>query len=121
MPFGLHNAPASLQRAIDIILSSARFKSVMVYLEDIILFSKNAEEHLDNLDKVLIFLQNAGLTIRLKKCCFMQESIHYLRHIFKPKKLSDGPKTIDAVQQIYPTITKTQLRSFFGLCNAYQR
>lgn len=49
MPFGLGNAPASFQRAIDITLLALRFKSVMVYLDDVIVFSRNVEGHLYNL------------------------------------------------------------------------
>lgn len=53
MPFGLRNAPASFQRSMDIIMSSVRFKCVMIYVEDIIIFSKNADEHLDSLSIVM--------------------------------------------------------------------
>ena len=100
MPFGLRNAPASFQRAIDIILSSVRFKSVMVYLDDIVIFSKTPEEHLDNLETVLELLQKAGLTIRLNKCFFMHEKIEYLGHIVKPGQLQVAPKTTEAVQKM---------------------
>lgn len=53
MTFGLRNTPESFQRAIDIIVSSVRFKSVVMYLDEIIVFSRNVEEHLDNLETVL--------------------------------------------------------------------
>lgn len=121
MPFGLRNAPASFQRAIDIILSSVHFKSVIVYLENIIVFSKNIDEHMDNLETVLSLLQNAGLTIKLNKCFFMHESIEYLGNIVRQKELLVEPKTIDAVQRMKAPENKTQIRSFIGLCNVYRR
>ena len=53
MPFGLRNAPATFQRAMDIILSGVRWKSCIVYLDDVIIFSKNDDEHLTHLEEVL--------------------------------------------------------------------
>lgn len=61
------------------------------------------------------------MTIKLNKCFFMYESIEYLEHIVKPQELFVAPKTIDAVQKMSPPQTKTQLRSFLGLCNVYRR
>lgn len=120
MPFGLGNAPESFKRAMDIILSSVRFKSVLVYLADIIVFSKNIKEHLDNLETVLSSLQNAGMTIKINKCFFLHDLMEYLSHIVKPKELSVAPKTIDAVREITAPRNKTQLRSFLGLCDVYR-
>lgn len=68
--------------------SSVNFKYVFVYLDDIIMFLKNAEEHLDSLETVLALLQNAGLTIMLKKCFIMPESMEYVGHTVKPEQLS---------------------------------
>lgn len=121
MPFGLRNAPASFQRVIDIILSSGRFKYAIVYLEDIIVFSKNINEHLDKLETVLSILQSAGLTIKLNNCFFMPEYIEYLGHIVRPKELLVAPKTLYAVQKMTPPRNKMQLRSLLGLCNVYRR
>lgn len=64
MPFGLRNARASFHRAINIILSSVRFTSVMVYIAYVIVFSMNVEEHLDNHETAISPLRNAGMTIK---------------------------------------------------------
>ena len=70
MPFGLRNAPATFQRATDIILSGVRWKCCIVYLDDVIIFSKNDDDHLAPLAEVFRLLQDAGVTLRLAKCSF---------------------------------------------------
>jgi len=67
MPFGLRNAPSSFQRALDIILSGVRWRMCLVYIDDIIIFSKNREEHLEHLETVLELLQGAGIKLKLKQ------------------------------------------------------
>lgn len=74
-------------------LSSVQFKSVMVYLEDIIIFWKNIKEHLGNVETLHSLLENAGRKIKLKKCFFIHDLIEYLCHILKPKELSFSKKT----------------------------
>lgn len=91
IPFGLCNAPKSFQRSIDIILSLGRFKYVMVYFEDVILFYGNVE-HLWNLETVLSLLQNNGMNTMLNKHFFMHGSIEYLGHIVKAQEMSVPPK-----------------------------
>lgn len=87
VPFGLKNAPSTFQRSIDMILSSVKWKHVIFYLEDIIVFSRNVEEHLQHLQTVLGMLQNAGISLKLKKCFFLQKRVDYLGHIVSPGKL----------------------------------
>jgi hypothetical protein len=67
MPFGLTNAPATFQRAVDITLAGLTWKICLVYLDDIIIFSKNFEEHLEHLEEVLTRIYRAGLSLKLKK------------------------------------------------------
>ena len=71
MPFGLLNAPATFQRAMDIILSEVRWESVIVYLDDIIIFSRTFEEHIRHLGIVLSKLSAAGATLKFSKCHFL--------------------------------------------------
>ena len=61
MPFGLRNAPATFQRALDIILSSVKWQFCIVYIDDVIIFSKSVDEHLDHIDQVLTFLGDYGM------------------------------------------------------------
>ena len=68
MPFGLMISPATFQRMLDILLSGYRWKSCLIYLDDIIIFSKDYDTHLKFIDVVLRDLQQEGLSLKLNKC-----------------------------------------------------
>jgi Reverse transcriptase (RNA-dependent DNA polymerase) len=70
MPFGLCNAPANFQRTVDIVLSGLTWKSCLIYLDDIIIYSKTMDAHVGHLDEVLTLLGTAELSLKLSKCFF---------------------------------------------------
>ena len=121
MPFGLRNAPATFQRFVDITLSGLTWKTCLVYLDDIIVFSKTPSEHMAHLDTVLHRLYRAGLTLNLKKCHFFKETVDYLGHVIRPGHLSVAEKNTAALKVAKHPTTQTELRSFLGLCNVYRR
>jgi transposase InsO family protein len=121
MPFGLRNAPATFQRFVDITLSGLTWKSCLVYLDDIIVFSRTPEEHMKHLDAVLHRLYRAGLTLNLKKCHFFKDKVDYLGHVIRPGQLSVAEKNTEALKKAKHPTTQTELRSFLGLCNVYRR
>ena len=121
MPFGLRNAPATFQRALDVILSSVRWQSALVYLDDVIIFSRNFEDHVRDVQTTLSLLQKHGLSLKLRKSFFFQSSVDYLGHVVRPGKLQVASKTVDAVQKMHRPTNLTELRSFLGLCNVYRR
>jgi hypothetical protein len=84
MPFGLRNAPATFQSFVDITLSGLTWKTCLVYLDDIIVFSKTPAEHMAHMDAVLKRLYRAGLTLNLKKCHFFKETVDYFGHMIRP-------------------------------------
>jgi Reverse transcriptase (RNA-dependent DNA polymerase) len=118
MPFGPRNAPDTFQRFVDITLSGLTWNTCLVYLDDIILFSKTPAEHLD---VVLHRLYRAGLTLNLKKCHFFKETVDYLGHVIRPCQLSVADKNTAALKDTRHPTTQTELRSFLGLCNVYRR
>ena len=121
MPFGLKNAPATFQRAADVILAAVKWQFALVYLDDVIVYSKSVEEHFDHLAYVLRLLQKAGLTLKLPKCEFFRESVDYLGHIISPGKLNVAHRATEAFSKALPPRNVTELRSFLGLCNVYRR
>ena len=121
MPFGLRNAPATFQRAMDIILSRVRWKHCIVYLDDIIVFSDTRDDHLSHLDEVLRLLKEAGVTLRLAKCDFFKAEVKYLGHVIRPGRLGMLRKNVEAIEKAEVPKTKTQMRSFLGMCNVYRR
>ena len=70
MPFGLKNAPATFQRAVDIILSQVRWQYAPVYLDDVIVYSKTLQEHFTHMRTILGMLKGAGVSLKLPKCHF---------------------------------------------------
>ena len=81
MPFGLKNAPGTFQRLMNYVLQNYIGKFVAVYLDDIIIYSKTFEQHIDHVNKVLDALRKAILKIKLKKCYFCFPNIAFLGHI----------------------------------------
>lgn len=72
IPFGLKNAPGTFNRVVDVILSAVRWKFALVYLDDIVIFSRTPEEHLNHLRHVLRLLKTAGVTLNLKSANYFQ-------------------------------------------------
>ena len=115
MPFGLVNAPSTFQRAMSVALRGCEAFTV-VYIDDILVFSPNEEEHLEHLHKVFAALQRLSYHVRLEKCSFFATEVPFLGHILTP----DGIKadvsrhdTIFAFQM--PFTTAKQVRSFLGM------
>ena len=121
MPFGLCNAPATFQRTLDILLAGLRWKSCLVYLDDVIVFSKTFDEHVKHVQAVLTILKRAGISLKLKKCNFFTKAVDYLGHVIKPGRLEVATKNTAAIEGFREPETQTQLKSFLGLCNVYRR
>jgi len=120
-PFGLTNAPAPFQRALDIILSGLKWKVCLVYLDDVIILSANAEQHVKDNDPVLHRLREAGVTLNLEKCTWFSDEVEYIGHIDRPGQLHVHNKNFDSLKHAKFRTTKTHLKSFLGMCNVYRR
>ncbi|CDS35966.1 RNA directed DNA polymerase reverse transcriptase [Echinococcus multilocularis] len=121
MPFGLCNAAAAFQRLMQTALIGQFPKHCILYLDDILVFGGDIQEHNANLKRVLDRLWDAGLTLNPKKCRFLQRSVTFLGHTVSSNGIA---VTDDCVQQVrtWPTPTnQTELRSFLGLANYYRR
>ena len=81
LPFGLKNGPAVFQRIMHDTLAGIHYIFALCYLDDIIVFSRSLENHLDHLDQVLQRLEKANLQVKLSKCAFLQRKIKYLGHV----------------------------------------
>ena len=123
VPFGLRNAPATFQRALDIILSGVRWKTCLVYIDDVVIFSKTEEEHFAQVSHVFTLLEEAGVKLKLNKCFFFHQRVEYLGHVITPGRLSvaNDAKDTCAVREATFHGSITQLRGFIGACNVYRR
>ena len=97
VPFGLTNAPAMFQCLIESCLGDYHLKYCIIYLDDIIIFSKTPEEHIGRLHKVLQKLDEAGLHLKPSKCEFFKDRLEYLGQVVSSKGIETNPKKIAAI------------------------
>lgn len=121
MPFGLTNAPATFERLMDGLFSDVTWRSVLVYLDDIIVHSRTIEDHIEHLRLVFSRLRAAGLKLSPKKCTFFQPRVHYLGHVVGRDGLEPDPQKLLAVKEWPVPENKRQVRAFLGLCSYYRK
>ncbi|CAN8076123.1 unnamed protein product [Agarophyton chilense] len=121
MPFGLTNALATFQRTLDILLSRYKWKTCLVNLDDLIIFSQDVESHLRHVEEILKALQSAGIILKFKKYEWFAGTVRYLGHVIKPGQLAIPETQTAALREVQPPSTQKKLRSFLGLCNVYRR
>lgn len=121
MPFGLCNAPSTFQRLMERLFGDQRHQSVLLYLDDIIVFSSSVQQHLQRLRVVLGRLKTEGLKVKLEKCAFFQEEVSYLGHVISSRGVATDPKKIEAVAQWPHPTTVSELRTFLGFVSYYRR
>ena len=94
MPFGLTNSPPMFQRAMDKVLAGLKWVFCMVYIDDVIVFSKSVDEHLDHLKQVFSRLHDYNLKVKPSKCNFMHQELPFLGHIVTAKGILPDPKKL---------------------------
>ena len=119
MPFGLTNAPATFQRLMESCLGDLHLQYCIIYLDDIIVFSKTPGEHIKWLQSVFKKLDQAGFHLKPSKCEFFKKRVEYLGHITSENGIKTNPKKIEAIVKWPQPQTVTQMHSFLGFCNYY--
>eukprot|EP00833_Pecoramyces_ruminatium_P008925 jgi/Orpsp1_1/1182957/evm.model.c7180000083281.1 len=121
MPFGLRNAPSVFQRFIQDVLDETIGIYVQVYLDDIIIYSKNKEEHIQHVRIVLQLLIKNGLFAKLEKCEFHVKETTFLGFTVSINGLTMDKNKVKSVLE-WPTPKNIKdLQSFLGLCNFYRK
>ena len=119
MPFGLTNAPATFQRLMESCLGDLHLQYCIIYLDDIIVFSKTPGEHIKWLQSVFKKLDQAGLRLKPSKCEFFKKRVEYLGHIISENGIETNPKKLKPLLSLPQPQTVTQMRSFLRFCNYY--
>lgn len=122
MPFGLKNAPATFQRMMNSVLHQETSRNVcLVYLDDIIVYSKTKQDHINRLQQVFEALRQANLKLNKNKCVFMSEEIEFLGHVLNRDGLKPNQKKIEAINKFPIPKTLKEVRAFLGLIGYYRK
>jgi hypothetical protein len=121
MPFGLCSARATFHRMMNYILREFFHKFVTVHLDDVCIYSRTMEEHLEHLRLVLQRFKEEGLKLRLKKCFYGLQEMEYLGYTVSVGKISVSTKKVEAVADWQVPTTQKEVRSSVQFCNIYAR
>jgi hypothetical protein len=121
VPFGLSNAPAVFMCLMNGVFMEYLDRFVIVFLDDILVYSMSEEEHEHYLKMVLQVLRENQLYAKLSKCSFDQNKIHYLGHIISKDGIEVDPEKIEAIIEWSAPKNVTEVRSFMGLASYYRR
>lgn len=120
MPFGLTNAPATFQQVMNTILAPMLRKYVLVFVDDILIYSPILEDHVEHLSNVLNVLKQHQFLLKASKCTFAQTQLEYLGHIISAQGVATDPSKVQAVAD-WPVPTDVrQLRGFLCLSGYYR-
>lgn len=121
MPQGVTNAPSTFQRLMEKCVGDLHLNKVLVFLDDLIVFSDTLEEHETRLMRVLQRLRDYGLKLSPEKCHFFQTSVKYLGHVVDAQGVHTDPDKVSALKDWPRPLTRKELKCFLGFVGYYRR
>jgi len=121
LPFGLTSAPATFQRLMEQVLSGLHWKTLLIYLDDVIVISPDFQTHVSCLREVFERLRGAGLKLKPSKSALLQPEVKYLKHVVGRNDVTTDPEQIRAIEDWVIPQDFTGLRAFLGLVGYYQQ
>jgi hypothetical protein len=121
MPFGLANAPTTFMDLMNRVFHDFLDHFVVVFIDDILIYSKSLEEHEDHLRYVLQRLKEKRLYAKFSKCEFWLDKVIFLRHVVSKDGISVDPKKVEAIVNWEIPTSVHEIRSFLGLAGYYRR
>lgn len=121
MPQGVTNAPSTFQRLMEKCVGDLHLNEVLVFLDDLIVFSETLEEHEVRLMKVLTRLRDYGLKLSPEKCHFFRTSVKYLGHVVDAQGVHTDPEKVSALKTWPCPSNRKELKCFLGFAGYYRR
>ncbi|KAD0280377.1 hypothetical protein E3N88_44511 [Mikania micrantha] len=121
MSFGLTNAPAAFMDLMNRVCRPMLDRSVIVFIDDILIYSKNEGDHACHVREVLEILRKEKLYAKFSKCAFWLREVQFLGHVVNPKGIMVDPAKVETVMKWSPPKSPTEVRSFLGLAGYYRR
>ena len=121
MPFGLTNAPAAFMDLMNRVFGPYLDKFVIVFIDDILVYSSSKEEHAEHLRIILQTLREHQLYAKFIKCQFWLDRVAFLGHVVSAEGISVDPRKIEAIVDWKPPTNVTEVRSFLGLAGYYRK
>ncbi|KAI3725192.1 hypothetical protein L1987_64970 [Smallanthus sonchifolius] len=121
MPFGLTNAPAVFMDMMNRVCKPYLDKFVIVFIDNILIYSRSKQEHEQHLWLILELLWNEKLFAKFSKCEFWLREVHFLGHVINEKGIHVDPTKIEAIKKWETPKTPTEIRQFLGLAGYYRR
>ena len=121
MPFGLSNASSTFMRVMTHVLQPFIGKFLVVYFDDILIYSQSKEEHLEHLRQVFLTLREAKLYVNLKKCSFIQQHVLFLGFIVSEHDILADSEKVRVIREWCEPKFIIETRSFHGLASFYRR
>jgi hypothetical protein len=120
MPFGSMNAPATFQRLMDRVLRGLTWHQCLVYVDDVLIFSKTFDKHLENLENVLKRLASANIRLKPDKCKFGEQEVDYLGFRITDRGIQAARRKVEILMNLDPPATTRALESFLLSINYYR-
>ncbi|GJP63579.1 hypothetical protein CLOP_g20649, partial [Closterium sp. NIES-67] len=121
MPFGLTNAPSTFQMTMNGIFRERLNKCIIIYLDDILIYSRCREHHLQDLDPVFMLVHKNRHMTKGSKCDFLKQELEFLGHVVSTEGVKIDPKKIKTIQEWKPPTNLKELQSFLGFVNYVRR
>ena len=121
VPFGLCNAPAAFQHLMNDVLREYLDDFVVIYLDDVLIYSESASEHKRHVRMVLEKLRQAGLYAKPEKCLFSVEEVTFLGYLISPHGIRMDPKKVEAVTSWPTPLSQHDIQVFLGFANFYRK
>lgn len=121
LPFGLTSAPATFQRLMENVLRGLHWRTLLLYLDDVIVMSPDMDTHLERLEEVFIRFRAAGLKLKPQKCSLLRKQVSYLGHVVSGEGVSTDPEKVKAIEQWETPKCRRQVEAFLGTTGYYRK